>query len=185
MKIHYVTSNIGKFEEAAAVLQGANIELIHTPLTLDELQGTSHQISLHKVQQAYSLLNEPCLIDDISVHCSCLNGLPGPYVRSFLEALGDAGLYNLISHYNDKSCQVVCHIGFAMPNEPPRIFEGVVDGNIVAPRGTRLAHGTSWNAIVQPKGFEKTFAELSLEESSRMSARSLALTQFRNYLIQL
>ena len=185
MKIHYVTSNRGKFEEAAKVLQGAAITLIHTPLALEEIQGTSHEISVHKINQAYSLLHEPCLIDDISVFCPCLGGLPGPYVRSFLEALGDDGLATLISHYDDKSCQVVCHIGFMSGNEPPRIFEGKVMGDIVKPRGSRLAHGLSWNAIVQPKGSDKTFAELSLDEAASISARSLALTQFRNYLLQL
>lgn len=190
MKIHYVTGNKGKFDEAAVVLQidtlkKAGIEIVHTPLHLEEIQGTSRDIALHKIQQAHSVLQEPCLIDDISLYCPAIGGLPGPYVRSFLEAIGDIGIANLISHYQDRSCQVICHIAYSANDGSKKLFEGILNGSIVMPRGKRLTHTHSWNAIVQPSGSLQTFAEMPLEEASKISARYLALTQFRNHLLNL
>lgn len=190
MKIHYVTSNKGKFEEAAVVLQigtlkEAGFNIVHTPLHLEEIQGTNRDIALHKAQQAYNTIGQACLIDDISLHCSAIGGLPGPYVRSFLEAIGDAGIANLISHYQDSSCKVICNIAYATSDGSTNIFEGILHGTIVMPRGKRLTHALSWNAIVQPIGSSQTFAEMPLEESSKISARYLALTQFRNHLLNI
>ncbi len=181
MKIHYVTGNPGKFQEAATVLQG--LELIHTPLNLEEIQGNSQEIAAHKIKEAYSVLKEPCLIDDISVNCKAIGGLPGPYVRSFLEAIGHEGLAELILKYNDHSCVVVCSIAFMGHDGKAHIFEGKIEGSIVRPRGDRMAHTHSWNSIVLPAGYNETFAEMPLEVASKLSARSKALIQFKNYLL--
>lgn len=188
MKIHYVTSNMGKFEEAAKALNFQDIaakgySLVHTPLELDEIQGNALDIARHKINQGFALLNAPCVVDDVSLYCPALKGLPGPYIRSFLEALGDSGFANLLSHYQDHSCKVVCHIAFQSTQDDPLIFEGVVAGIIVQPRGARLLNKHSWNAIFQPEGSEKTFAEMTLEEASHFSARFKALTNFRKYLL--
>lgn len=185
MKIHYVTSNTGKFDEARAIFQKlAGFEIVHTPLHLEEIQGNSRDIALHKIKQAHSILKAACLIDDISLHCAAIGGLPGPYVRSFLEAIGDTGIATLISHYKDSSCKVVCNIAYATDDGSCMLFEGILHGSIVSPRGTRLTHATSWNAIVQPSGLDRTFAEMTLEESSTLSARYIALNKFRNHLLQ-
>jgi len=188
MKIHYVTSNKAKFDEACKILDLADLEakgheIVHTPLDLDELQGTSYDIARHKIMQAYHELNEPCLIDDTSLYARAIGGLPGPYIRSFLEAIGAEGLAKLISHYDDHSCTVVNHIAFAKNGHEPLFFEGILHGTIVMPRGTRVPNLTNWNAIFQPEGESRTFAEMSLDEMSLLSARSIALTNFRNYLL--
>lgn len=182
MKIHYVTSNKGKFEEAVEILK-PEIDLVHTPLHLDELQGTSQEIAFHKIDQAYSTLKEACLIDDISVFCPALGGLPGPYIRAFLESIGPKGLAELIHHYPNRRCSVVCQIAYKESPTKQHIFEGTLHGTIVPPRGERLTHTHSWNAIVQPDGFEQTFAEMTLLESSRISARSLALSKFKKHIL--
>jgi inosine triphosphate pyrophosphatase len=183
-----VTSNKAKFDEACIILDLADleangIEIIHTPLELDELQGSSYDITRHKILQAYDILTAPCLIDDTSLFCRALGGLPGPYIRSFLEALGAEGLAKLISHYDDHSCHVMCHTAFAKDAHEPLFFEGIRHGTIVLPRGSRVPHAINWNAIFVPEGHTRTFAEMSLDEMSQISARSIALTNFRNYLL--
>jgi inosine triphosphate pyrophosphatase len=191
MNIHYVTGNKGKFEEATAILgihelKKQGIHIIHTPLDLEEIQGSARQIAAAKLHAAFSKLSDFCLIDDIALYCSAIGNLPGPYIRSFLEALGDDGLASLIAHYPDRSCNVVCTIGFIGPHDKtPHFFEGSVKGTIVSPKGTRKHMGASWNAIVLPEESTKTYAEMSLEEMSRISPRGRALSNFRNYLTQI
>lgn len=188
MKIHYVTSNKGKFEEASGQLDLAELEskgiyLVHTPLDLEEIQGNALDIARHKSKVCFAKLQEPCIIDDVSLFCPALGGLPGPYIRSFLEALGDEGVAALLSHYSDRSCKVVCHIAYAKDENEPLIFEGRVQGLIVPPRGQRKPSLFNWNAIFQPDGSTSTFAEMSLQETRHYSARVKALTHFRNYLL--
>ena len=46
-----------------------------------------------------------------------------------------------------------------------------------APRGT---NGFGWDAIFQPLGSERTFAEMTPEEKDHFSMRRLALEQLRS-----
>ena len=189
MDICYVTSNQKKFDEACHVLYQNEADkqlyrIRHAFIHLDEIQGTPQEIAKHKAKEAYSKLRAPVIIDDVSVHFPAIGGMPGPYIRSFLEALGDNGLYTLISHYADHTCYVTCTIGF-LENEhtEPHIFQSTMKGTIVAPRGTLTHHGkTSWNRIIQPDGFDTTVAELTLEEISRISPRGAAIGQLKEFL---
>lgn len=181
MDIYYVTSNTAKFEEASLILNGLSIH--HAPLHLEEIQGSSSDVATHKIKKAVSHFNAPCMIDDVSLSCPCIGNLPGPYIRSFLESLGDEGLARLIHHYPDHSCTVTCTIAFSeSEDQTPLLFTGCVHGKIVLPRGTRK-HTHSWNSIFVPDGHTKTFAEISLEEMSQISPRNKALSAFRNYLL--
>lgn len=183
MKIHYITSNKGKFEEALSYFAASKIELVRSPLELDEIQASALDVARHKIIQGFNELQAPCLVDDVSLFCGALGGLPGPYIRAFLEQLGDAGLAELISHYADRSCRVVCHIAYAKSHQEQQIFEGMTEGRIVFPRGLRKPSPHNWNAIFQPDGSDKTFAEMSLEEIAPFSARAKALNRLKNYLL--
>jgi len=188
MIIQYCTSNDAKFAEASLILntqtiKNQGITITKTHLFLDELQGTSQEIAAHKAMQACRELKSPCIVDDVSLYCPCLGGLPGPYIREFLTKLGDKKLAELIAFFDDPSCTVVCTIAFQEHIDSPcHFFEGTVTGKIVAPRGSRTCGKTSWNAIVEPEGYVQTYAEISLEEMSKISPRSKALTAFKNYL---
>ena len=43
------------------------------------------------------------LVEDTSLHFNALNGLPGPYIKWFLDKIGHVGLNNLLAAYTDKS----------------------------------------------------------------------------------
>lgn len=188
MEIYYVTSNKAKFDEASHILdlerlRSFGITIIQTPFPLVEIQGTKEEIALYKINQAVQHFKKPCIIDDVSLYCPSLGGLPGPYIRSFLEALGDEKFATLLSQYEDRSCTVSCTVAYApSPELPPMLFEGTIEGHIVLPRGARK-HQHSWNAIVEPLGRTTTYAEISLEQMSRESPRSKALVAFQNYLL--
>jgi non-canonical purine NTP pyrophosphatase (RdgB/HAM1 family) len=58
------------------------------------------------------------------------------------------------------------------------VFAGTVVGSIPeTPRGTQ---GFGWDAIFQPHGSARTFAEMTAEEKDRFSMRRLALEQFQD-----
>jgi inosine triphosphate pyrophosphatase len=180
MKIEYITSNAGKFEEAKYILKGWDLEQINIELT--EIQGDRFTILNHKAREALRLLERPLIVEDVSLCCPCIGGLPGPYIKDFLRSIGDFGLYELIHKYSDPSVQVICLAGYIEPGKEPLVFEGIIEGTIVAPRG-KTKHGVfAWNPIVQPLGSDKTYGEMTMEEHSRCSMRFLALTKLKHFL---
>lgn len=184
MRLHYVTSNTTKFEEAALILRSlAGIEVLHSYLELDEIQGTSREIAFHKVSQAFALLRESSLIDDVSFHIDALNGLPGPYIKAFLEALGEEGVWRVLQRFENRGCSALCTICIQEHKDSiPHIFEGSLRGTIVPPKG-EMRHGKlSWNSFFQPEGYDKTMGEMTLEELSQLSPRHKALTLLKTHL---
>lgn len=180
MKIEYITSNKKKFEEAQHILSEWELEQVH--LELQEIQGTPEEIIKAKAKEALRILDRPLIVEDVSFACPAIGGLPGPYIKDFLKALGEHGIYELINKYDDHSVRVTCFVAYIKPDLDPVIFEGTQDGAIVAPRG-HVRHGThSWNAIFQPKGSDKTFGELTIAEHSKISMRFHALSKLKVYL---
>jgi XTP/dITP diphosphohydrolase len=59
-------------------------------------------------------------------------------------------------------------------------FEGIVNGVILHEKSGSLGFG--YDPIFQPDGFNKTFAEMSLEEKSKISHRSIAMNKLIQFL---
>ena len=58
-----------------------------------EIQGEPEEIAIKKVELAVELVDTPVLIEDVSLCFDALQGLPGPYIKSFLKKLGCKGIY--------------------------------------------------------------------------------------------
>lgn len=59
-----------------------------------------------------------------------------------------------------------------------QLFQGVVDGDIVSPRGPR---DFGWDPCFQPKGYEQTYAEMPKTEKNKISHRALAVFNLRDH----
>ena len=67
------------------------------------------------------------MTEDTSLCFNAYGGLPGAYIKWFLEKLGHVGLNNMLAAYEDKSAYAQCI--FAMtggPNRPVHTFVGTV-----------------------------------------------------------
>jgi inosine triphosphate pyrophosphatase len=182
-KLVFVTGNKGKLEEARAILPDFIIE--NKELDIPELQGSREEIVQHKAQTAANQLGEPCFVEDTSLCFNALNGLPGPYIKEFMNRLGDGNLQlsrenlvKLLAGFDDKSAQAICMIGYCEPGKEAVCFEGITTGTIVEPRGDRF----QWDPIFQPDGYEQTYAEMSIATKNQISHRRKALMKFRQFL---
>jgi inosine triphosphate pyrophosphatase len=174
VSLHFLTGNRNKFIEAKAVLG----ELLQLELELPEIQDIDpHNIIRHKLNAARAHHQGSFIVDDTSLCLECLNGLPGPLIKWFLETIGTKGLVNLTEALGNSRAEARCMIGYYGDNEI-QFFEGIVRGRIVQSRGQRFG----WDPIFQPDGFEKTFAEMAGEEKNAISHRRKALEQLKNFL---
>ncbi|KAK9739214.1 Ham1 family [Popillia japonica] len=146
--ITFVTGNVKKLEELVAIL---------------ELQGEIDEICIKKCKEAVKQVNGPVIVEDTSLCFKAFGGLPGPYIKWFLNSVGPEGLHKMLLGYNDKSAEA-----------------GRTEGEIVSPRGPM---DFGWDPCFQPKGYDKTYAELPKSEKNQISHRYKALKQLQDYLI--
>jgi inosine triphosphate pyrophosphatase len=111
-------------------------ELTSAKIDLPELQGEPEEVAREKCKIAAKAVNGPVLTEDTSLCFNALGGLPGIYIKWFLEKLGHEGLNNLLMAYPDKSAYAQCIFAFSLgPDEEPLVFVGRTPGKIVPARG--------------------------------------------------
>jgi inosine triphosphate pyrophosphatase len=179
--IAFVTGNANKLKEVQSILEGVATVESHK-LDLPELQGQARDISVEKGKIAFAKIGKPCMVEDTCMGFTAMKGLPGPYIKWFLESLGLNGLNQMLAGFEDKSAYATCI--FTIVNGPNdyHTFEGVCPGKIVPPRG---ATAFGWDPIFQPDGYTETFAEMSKETKNQISHRAKALELVKEYLAKL
>ncbi|PRP84574.1 hypothetical protein PROFUN_09247 [Planoprotostelium fungivorum] len=179
--VTFVTGNAKKLEEVNAILgAGGQFKVIGKSIDLPELQGETADISVEKCRIAARQINGPVIVEDTCLCYNALKGLPGPYIKWFLDRLGHEGLNKLLAGYEDKSAYALCTFSYsAGPDANPITFEGRTEGKIVPARGP---NNFGWDPIFLPDGFNETFAEMNKETKNAISHRSRALAKLREYL---
>nr|XP_016442061.1 PREDICTED: inosine triphosphate pyrophosphatase-like [Nicotiana tabacum] len=176
--VTFVTGNAKKLEEVRAIL-GQSIPFQSLKLDLPELQGEPEDISKEKARIAAKEVNGPVLVEDTCLCFNALKGLPGPYIKWFLQKIGHEGLNNLLMAYEDKTAYATCVFSLALgPNTEPLTFVGKTMGRIVPARGP---NDFGWDPIFQPHGYDQTYAEMPKEEKNKISHRGKALELVKSH----
>ncbi|KAH0493726.1 hypothetical protein TgHK011_000379 [Trichoderma gracile] len=174
--IHFITGNANKLREVKAILE-PKIEIQSQSLDLEEIQGTIEEIANWKCRRAADLVNGPVLVEDTALCFNALQGLPGPYIKWFLDKTGHQGLNNLLAAYEDKSAEAVCTFAYSPgPGHDPIIFQGRTPGRIVPARGPS---NFGWDPVFEYEG--KTYAEMDSAEKNQISHRARALKKLQTW----
>lgn len=149
-------------------------------IDLPEYQGEIDDICRNKCRAASDLVKGPVIIEDTCLCFNALKGLPGPYIKWFLDKLGPEGLYQMLHGWEDKTAEAVCTFAYCSgePEAPIILFQGRTQGTIVSPRGPR---DFGWDPCFQPLDSDKTYAELPKETKNQISHRSKALENLKQY----
>lgn len=177
MQFTFITGNANKAKYVAEWL-GADVP--HHRLDLDEIQTLDlHTLVTHKAKQAFGVLKTPVLVEDAQLSCPALGGLPGPFIKWFIDAMGVDGLAKLMQIYSDRSAHgKICYALY--DGHDMHFFEGEMHGVIAPePRGTG---GFGFDAILINDGFTKTRAEMTEAEYAQTSYRKQALDKLKEFL---
>jgi inosine triphosphate pyrophosphatase len=177
----FVTGNKKKLEEVVSILgDSLPFTLTNEKIDLPELQGEPEEVSIEKCKLAAAQIGGPVMVEDTSLCFNALGGLPGVYIKWFLEKTGHEGLNNILAAYPDKSAYAQCIFSFCSgPGEHPLTFVGRTDGHIVPARGPT---DFGWDPVFQPVGFDQTYAEMTKEAKNSISHRYRSLELLRTYL---
>ncbi|KAG2436545.1 hypothetical protein HYH02_011482 [Chlamydomonas schloesseri] len=188
-KIYFATGNPYKLAEVVAILsEGTRLpfELQAVELELPELQGEPVDICRHKCRIAAEQLRGPVLVEDTSLCCAALNGLPGPYIKWFIEKLEPEGFLRMLDGFDDKSATFECVFAFSPgPDTEPVTFVGRLPGRIVPPRGPSGSKWGDLSRLFELDGFGRTYAEMDEATLRVVSHRSRALALVREHLLTL
>ncbi|CAK9096366.1 unnamed protein product [Durusdinium trenchii] len=187
--IVFVTGNAKKLEEVKQILaSGAEelpFEVTSQKVDLPELQGAScEEIAVEKCRLAALEVKGPVMCEDTSLCYHALKGLPGPYIKWFLQSLGHDDLNKLLAGYEDKSAYAQRGCLFTLcagPGKEVRVFDGRTEGKIVEARGPT---DFGWDPVFEPsESGGQTFAEMSKEAKNAISHRGRALQLLRTWLV--
>ena len=177
----FVTGNANKLKEATQILRDDfPWNIIAKNIDLPELQGEPDDISIQKCKLAAAEIQGPVIVEDTCLCFNALGGLPGPYIKWFLEKLKPEGLWKLLSGWDDKTGYALCTFAYSTGNSEDKVqlFHGKTDGVIVEPRGPR---NFGWDPCFQPDGFNHTYAELDESVKNSISHRRKALNALKEY----
>lgn len=175
--LRFVTTNAEKAAEARERL--APVTLRQVDYDYDEVQSDDlASIATRGAREAFDALEgeEPVIVDDTGFFVHGLDGFPGPYAAYVDDTLGIDRVWDLASGLDDRSASFRCAIASADADRV-EVFEGRVDGRLVAPRGEG---GFGYDPIFEYEG--RTFAELSVAEKNEVSHRARALTKLATWL---
>ncbi|HEY5368586.1 MAG TPA: RdgB/HAM1 family non-canonical purine NTP pyrophosphatase [Hanamia sp.] len=185
----FATNNDHKVAEVKSILNrsfrvlslkeaGIDIDIPEPYSTLEENAG-------EKAKVINLLTGEDCFSEDTGLEVNSLNGEPG--VKSARYAGENRSFENNIDKLllkledqENRTAQfrtVICLRRKGKEN----FFEGVCKGTIIAER--KGSGGFGYDAVFIPKGANKTFSEMSLEEKNLFSHRRKAMDILITFLL--
>lgn len=188
MKLVFATHNENKFQEIKKLLP-ENIELlslddIGCTEDIEETGDTIDANAIIKAEWVRSRYGHDCFADDTGLEVKSLAGAPGVYSARYAGEQKDdeanrEKLLSQLKEMEDRTARFKTVIALAL-KENENLFTGICAGTITEEE--RGENGFGYDPIFQPDGFEKTFAEMTLAEKSKISHRAKAFRELVDYL---
>lgn len=170
-----VTSNKNKLAEINEIL-GTNHKV--SKIDICEIQSLDlDKVIFYKAKDAYTKIKKPVLVEDISLEIKTLNGLPGTFVKFFLERLGTENTVKLVG--KSKTDTTVTAAVAIYDGKNLNIFKGKVHGTLS--KKDKGSKGFGFDKVFIPNGYTKTYAEMETSLKNKISHRAKALRKLKNY----
>lgn len=188
MKLVFASNNKNKILEIQQLvpnsIQILSLEEIGCTEDIPETTDTIEGNAILKANYVTEKYGYNCFADDTGLEVETLNGAPGVYSARYAGEQKDANdnMDKLLLELKDKSNRnanfktVIC----LNLNGTQQLFTGIITGKIIEEKiGT---NGFGYDPIFIANGYNKTFAELTLEEKANISHRGQAVAQLIAFL---
>lgn len=188
MQLVFATNNLNKIKEVQAILPQhiklLSLKDIACNEDIPETQPTIEGNAIQKAEYLKKHYGYDCFADDTGLEVDALNGAPGVLSARYAGPQRNAedNTNKLLSELNDKdnrSARFKTVIALYLNGEL-KTFTGICNGEI-----TKEKHGEGgfgYDPIFKADGYEKTFAEISLEEKNSIGHRGKAVAQLIEFL---
>jgi XTP/dITP diphosphohydrolase len=192
MRIVFATNNLHKLTEIRNALSSSGIGSIEIvglhEIGINEIiPETQHSLKGNAIQKARYIFDKysvRCFADDTGLEVKSLGNRPGVHSARYAgeDCSFDDNINKLLKEMSDvenreaRFCTVIAY----MYNGNLQTFEGIIEGEIMKDRHGKSGFG--YDPVFRPAGFDKTFAEMSLDEKNAISHRALALQKLLKFL---
>ena len=188
MQLVFASNNKNKIKEiqllVPSTIQILSLDDIGCTEDIAETADTIEGNAMLKANYVTEKYGYDCFADDSGLEVEALNGEPGVFSARYAgEPKNDENniaklLTNLKDVKNKKANfkTVIC----LNSNGKQHLFTGIINGEIIEERIGN--NGFGYDPIFVADGYQKTFAELSLEEKSNISHRGIAVKQLITFL---
>jgi XTP/dITP diphosphohydrolase len=190
MQIVFASYNKNKIKEIQLLLpdsiQILSLEDIGCTEDIPETATTIEGNAILKANYVTQKYGYECFADDSGLEVDALNGEPGVFSARYAgEPKNDENnidkLLSNLKGIENKSANFKTVICLNSKGEQ-HLFTGIINGTIIEERiGT---NGFGYDPIFVADGYQKTFAELALEEKARISHRGIAVQKLIHFLQQ-
>ena len=176
-KITFITGNQDKADYLAKYL-GYPVD--HIKLDIEEIQSLDlKEIVEDKVKKAYEKIHTPVIVEDVSLEFEALGGLPGPFIRYFVDNVPFDTICSMIDGKSRKAI-ARCVFGYFDGGEL-KLFEGKLNGEIATtPAGE---NGLGWDKIFIPEGYTVTRASLGEEDDRKTYLKIKPFAELKKFLL--
>lgn len=176
--VTFITGNQSKADYLSNFI-GHQID--HIKLNLDEIQSTNlKEIAEHKVRQAYEVLKQPVVIEDVALEFHALGNLPGPFIKFFVDQMPLDVICSMIPVGSTRKATARCVIAYFDGSEL-QLFESSLDGQIAfQPAGN---NGFGWDKIFIPHNHTVTKASLSDTEYQKTYLQIKPLEDLKKFIL--
>ena len=188
MKLCFATNNAHKLSEVNSLLDGkfqiVSLQEIGCTEELAETTGTISGNSNQKAEYVYTKYKVDCFADDSGLEVMALNNAPG--VDSAIYAGPQRShedniklLLKNLEGIENRTARFITVITLIIAGEHFQ-FEGILDGSILNEKRGR--EGFGYDPVFAPDGFDKTLAQMTMEEKNRISHRAKAIEKLVSFL---
>lgn len=189
MQLCFATNNAHKLSELKQLV-GSDISLLSLQdigcnVDIPETGNTLQANSLEKAAYVKNNFAINCFADDTGLEVEALEGAPGVYSARYAGEPADSInnmklLLDNLEGVINRSARFKTVITLLIDSNNPLFFEGVVEGNIVEHSKGNIGFG--YDPIFIPKGFSRTFAQMTADEKNSISHRGIAVRKLVTYL---
>ncbi len=189
MELLFATKNRNKIREIQAFagnkIKISGLDSIGFDNDIIENRSTLEGNASAKSNYIFECTGMNCFADDTGLEIEALGGRPGVHSARYsgIEKNDKANIDKVLSELiNEKNRKARFRTVISLIiNGKEKLFEGNVCGKIIdKPRG---CGGFGYDPIFIPNGYEKTFAEMELDEKNRISHRTAAVKKLIEYLL--
>ncbi|MCB0550342.1 MAG: RdgB/HAM1 family non-canonical purine NTP pyrophosphatase [Phaeodactylibacter sp.] len=188
--IVFATRNANKVKEANAALDGAfeviGLDAIGCKEELPETSPTIEGNALEKARYVHQHFQVDCFSEDTGLEVEALDGAPGVYSARYAgpENDAEANMNLLLRNLDDKdnrNARFRTVIALIIGGRE-FTFEGIAYGQITLQK--EGAGGFGYDPIFMPRGYNRTFAQMSVGEKNAISHRGQAVAQLKAFLLE-
>ncbi|MCD4746433.1 MAG: non-canonical purine NTP diphosphatase [Bacteroidales bacterium] len=191
IKLVFATNNKHKLDEIKNLI-GNDFKILSLKEIncLEDIPETKNTLEGNASLKAFYIYNKykiNCFADDTGLEIDALNGRPGVYSARYA---GDEHDFEKNMNKVLKELQGITNrkarfrtVVSLIINGKETLFEGIVNGNMLYEK--KGEKGFGYDPIFQPKGYKRSFAEMSLDEKNKISHRGKAIRKLVEYLKKL